>query len=86
MNGVLATLAAISAFASLSLALSALLADFITREVSIILWAVTLTVAVVVGTLARKAAARERVGLGRSTIGLMLSLCSLIVGIVAFLV
>ena len=86
MNGVLATLAALSAFASLSLALSALLAHVFAREVSIILWAATLTIAVITGTLARKNAARERAGLARSTIGLMLSLCSLIVGIVAFLV
>ncbi|MFT4307763.1 MAG: hypothetical protein ACMXYM_00135 [Candidatus Woesearchaeota archaeon] len=53
---------------------------------SIILWAATLTVAVLVGTLARRAAVRERVGLARSTIGLMLSLLSLVVGIIAFLI
>jgi hypothetical protein len=86
MRGLLATLSALSAIASLSLSLSALLVQILNRDLSILLWAATLTIAVITGTLARKNAVRERVGLARSTMGLMLSMCSLVVGIVAFLV
>ena len=85
MRGLLATLSALSAIASVVLALSALITDTMPREVGITLWATTLSVAVITGTIARKNAVRERAGLARSTIGLMLSFCSLIVGIIAFL-
>ena len=86
MRGLLATLSALSAIASLTLALSALLTDSIARETTIILWAATLTIAILFGSNARKNAVRERAGLARSTIGLMLGVCSLIVGIFAFLI
>jgi uncharacterized membrane protein YecN with MAPEG domain len=85
MRGLLATLSALSAIASVALALTALISGSMPREVGIVLWAATLSIAVIAGTIARKNAMRERAGLARSTIGLMLSFCSLIVGIVAFL-
>ena len=84
MRGLLATLSVISAIASLSLPLSSFVATP-NREASIIIWAATLVIAVIAGTIARKQAVRNRVGLGRSTIGLMVSICALIVGIIAYL-
>lgn len=88
MRGLLATLSVLSAMASLVIGLTYLLAPNVAsvRTFSIILWTTTLIIGVVSGSAARKAVARERAGLARSTIALFVSIVSLTVGVVAFVV
>lgn len=85
MRGMHATLSVISAFASLALSLSAFLSVIPVRETTIILWVATLTIAMISGTIAHEKAVRERSGLARSMIGLIIAVISLVVGIVGFL-
>lgn len=87
MRGVLATLSVLSAIASLVIGLAYLIETGLAnvRPEMITLWAATLAVGVVTGAAARRIAARQRVGLMRSTVSLFVSLVALVVGVIAFL-